>query len=129
MGHRLLISIPGYVIATNVPRGGQHGWILDWFGNSFVIATFKLVVTKLFVPWAANLLSHIKIAESDDLLLESLIKHCKTQVTVSVIFEVVTVCVAPAVTVLLFDEVCTCVIHSVTRSGLGLHALLLEPRT
>eukprot|EP00658_Telonema_sp_P-2_P014727 TRINITY_DN15617_c0_g1_i1.p1 TRINITY_DN15617_c0_g1~~TRINITY_DN15617_c0_g1_i1.p1 ORF type:complete len:413 (+),score=63.32 TRINITY_DN15617_c0_g1_i1:345-1583(+) len=92
-------------MSRNVPA--QH-LLLTLSGNPAVVVIFKLVWSKLLAPRVATSLSLFKYATRDPLAAgpELTVRVHKTQVTSSVLFELVVVVLAPVVFVLVLDESC-----------------------
>eukprot|EP00656_Telonema_subtile_P051092 TRINITY_DN6796_c0_g1_i5.p1 TRINITY_DN6796_c0_g1~~TRINITY_DN6796_c0_g1_i5.p1 ORF type:complete len:1237 (-),score=178.33 TRINITY_DN6796_c0_g1_i5:137-3847(-) len=103
----VLVSGPafGFVLSQNVPA--NSGMLIDILGNTAVVAVLKLTFAAALVPRLAGLLANLKHGVSDPSAEPHiLISVYKTQVATMVIFEVVTVLLAPMVAVFLIDEAC-----------------------
>eukprot|EP00658_Telonema_sp_P-2_P048606 TRINITY_DN3696_c0_g1_i5.p1 TRINITY_DN3696_c0_g1~~TRINITY_DN3696_c0_g1_i5.p1 ORF type:complete len:459 (-),score=90.07 TRINITY_DN3696_c0_g1_i5:348-1724(-) len=102
-----LASIPAFcfVLSTNVSDRGS------WFallGNPVVVVVFKVGWAYWLTPSIASMLARFKHGVTDPLVAgpRLMVRVHKTQVTSSVLFELVVMVLAPVVSVLVLDEAC-----------------------
>ena len=110
----VLASAPacGYVLSQNVPAGG--GWYWAIIGNPIVIAGIKLGFSEAIVPKAAALLALFRhgfkhgVSTADILRADPtlVIMINRRHVETMILFEVVTVLLAPMFAVFVLDESC-----------------------
>eukprot|EP00658_Telonema_sp_P-2_P017651 TRINITY_DN16882_c0_g1_i2.p1 TRINITY_DN16882_c0_g1~~TRINITY_DN16882_c0_g1_i2.p1 ORF type:complete len:860 (+),score=134.15 TRINITY_DN16882_c0_g1_i2:290-2869(+) len=103
----VVASLPAlcFVLSKNVP---SQNWLLSLLGNQAVVVVFKLVWANLLMPRVAIVLARLKHATHDPFEAgpELTVRVHKTQVTSSMLFEMVVVVLAPLVFVLVLDESC-----------------------
>eukprot|EP00656_Telonema_subtile_P040374 TRINITY_DN4542_c0_g3_i1.p1 TRINITY_DN4542_c0_g3~~TRINITY_DN4542_c0_g3_i1.p1 ORF type:complete len:1113 (+),score=213.46 TRINITY_DN4542_c0_g3_i1:643-3981(+) len=100
-------SLPacGYVLSQNV---SLDSWWLLPFSNTVVVAVVKTVFSSTLVPFIAERLARLKyglsgaVSARDGICIDVL----QTQAGTAMIFDVITVLVAPMLAVLILDESC-----------------------
>ena len=93
---------------SNVPADSNTFLLI--FGNSLTAALVHTLFNKLLVPRAAAKLTRIKYGISDTSMIDPglAIQIFRTQVGICLLVEVVTVAVAPATTMVIFDVSLRC---------------------
>eukprot|EP00656_Telonema_subtile_P054505 TRINITY_DN8174_c0_g2_i5.p1 TRINITY_DN8174_c0_g2~~TRINITY_DN8174_c0_g2_i5.p1 ORF type:complete len:1044 (-),score=161.68 TRINITY_DN8174_c0_g2_i5:235-3366(-) len=104
----LFTSLPaiGFVLSMNVPSSRNLG--LTLLRNFVVIAMLKMLWASLIIPSIAGRLGRFQRGVRDPTTAEPMLMITlhKTQVATALLFDVVTVLVAPIVSVAVLDESC-----------------------